>query len=148
MVTELSSRRRRLRFSLKFDSETLCNMIRQIVNLDYPGNFAAVYEAALKWATLWQRFKGVFEGIPLASEDARQLRNTHEMVKREERNMLLPLTPPPAQQVAEQLAMFEAGVLARMVATEPSAHPHADKYLLQFRSSRLFNRGNAWLEGG
>ena len=84
-------------------------MIRQIVNLDDPGNFAAVYEAALKWATLWQRFKGVFEGIPLASEDARQLRNTHEMVKREERNRRPPLTPPPAQQVAEQLAMFEAG---------------------------------------
>ncbi len=91
------------------DPDTLCNMVRQIAVLDDVEDFEVVYDAALNWPALWQRFRGVFEGVPLDSEDARQLRSTHEMVKGFEERKPPPVTPPPAQRISELLDIFDAG---------------------------------------
>ena len=89
--------------------DTLCSFIGAIARLDNDDSFAAVYEAALKWKALWQNFRGVFEGIPLASEDARQLRETHQMMESFREKRPPPVTPPPAERINELLALFDAG---------------------------------------
>jgi hypothetical protein len=90
------------------DPESLCNMIGFVAVLDDPEGFKAVYDAALDWPALWQSFRGVLEGIPLASEEARQLRNTHEMMKRFQESPP-PVTPPPSERITDLLGLFEAG---------------------------------------
>jgi hypothetical protein len=91
------------------DSDALCNMVGVVAVLDDQNDFKATYDAALNWTPLWQTFKGVFEGTPLASEDARQLRSAHAMMKRLEENNPPPLTPPPSQRITELLNLFDAG---------------------------------------
>lgn len=90
-------------------AETICNMVQATCRLDDADHFDRIYEAALKWPMLWERFKGVFEGVPLNSEDARRARETHEMMKELEGRKPPPLTPPPAERVASLLDRFESG---------------------------------------
>jgi hypothetical protein len=96
-------------FESGLDAETLCSMVEVTCHLDDADHFNGVYETALKWPTLWQRFKGVFEGVPLDSSDARQLRHTHEMMKDLEERKAPLLKPPPADRVAVLLDRFESG---------------------------------------
>jgi predicted NACHT family NTPase len=91
------------------DSDALCNMVRQVADIYNPDDFSAIFDAASKWPALWQSFRGVFEGIPLASEDARQLRSTHEMMKRLKEDRPPPLNSRPTEGIVEQLDMFDAG---------------------------------------
>jgi hypothetical protein len=96
-------------FEAGLDAEMLCNMVEITCDLDDRAQFNAVYEAALKWPVLWQRFRGGFEGVLLDSHDARQLRDTHRMMKELEESKPPPVTPPPAERVADLLNRFESG---------------------------------------
>ena len=66
----------------KLNPNFLCELIRQIANLDDENELNFVYAAALKWDALWQTYRAVFEGIPLDSEDPKLLRKNHEMMLR------------------------------------------------------------------
>jgi hypothetical protein len=90
-------------------AQSLISFIRQIANLEDQGDLSAVYTAALKWDSLWQTYRGVFEGIPIASEDAIRLRRYREQLLELEAKRRPPIAPVPKQLVAEQLASFEAG---------------------------------------
>jgi hypothetical protein len=94
---------------MALNADMVLAMIGAIVSLDDPPSFSAVYDAAARWPALWQMFRGVFEGIPLTSADARQMRDNFEMMKRFEERKPPPVTPPPAERVAELLDLFEAG---------------------------------------
>jgi hypothetical protein len=91
------------------NSETLCNMIEMAFDRDDQSHFQALYDAAVKWPPLWNHFKGVFEGVPLDSADAQQLRKTQQMLRELEDRRPPPVTPPPDQRVANLLNQFEAG---------------------------------------
>lgn len=91
------------------NSDSLCEMVAVIANFDDQAAFESLYAAAEKWPALWSKFRGVFEGIPLASADAQQLRQTQEMMERLKERKPEPVSPPPAQRIAEQLDRFEKG---------------------------------------
>lgn len=91
------------------DGATLCNMIEMTFDRDDPSHFEAIYEAALQWPLLWQHFRGVFEGVPLDSADAQMLRKNQEMMKEFEEQRPPPVSPPPAERIANLLTQFEAG---------------------------------------
>jgi hypothetical protein len=96
-------------FESGLDVEMLCNMVESTCDLGDRDHFNGVYEAGLKWPVLWQRFRGVFEGVPLDSEDARRLRDTHKMMKELEESKSPLVMPPPAERVADLLGRFESG---------------------------------------
>ncbi len=96
-------------FESGLHAETLCNMVEATWQPNDPDHFGGIYEAALKWPMLWQRFQGVFEGVPLDSEDARQARTIHKMTKEIDERKPQPVTPPPAERVADLLDRFELG---------------------------------------
>ena len=96
-------------FDSTLRAETVCNMVLSICNLYEANQFNRIYEAALTWPALWQRLKFVFEGVPLDSEDARRARKSHETMKEFEERKPPPLTPPPAERVANLLDRFESG---------------------------------------
>jgi len=98
-----------LAFESGLNAEMLCDMIETICHLHDADNFNGVYEAALKWPVLWQRFQGVFEGVLLDSEDAQRSRSTHKMEKELDGCKPPPVTPPPAERVAKLLDNFESG---------------------------------------
>lgn len=92
-----------------YSEETLCYLVEAVCSFTDPEQFERLYAAAEKWPMLWQRFIGVFEGVPLDSPECKQLRNTHfamESFKEKKRPVL---DPPPALRVANALAKFEAG---------------------------------------
>jgi predicted NACHT family NTPase len=91
------------------NGDALCSMVGMIANFDSTDQFAAIYRAALHWPALWQSFRGVFEGVPLDSEDARQARSVLAMTKTYEEKKPPPLTPPPAERVVNLLNLFDAG---------------------------------------
>jgi hypothetical protein len=91
------------------NGETLCNMIEMAFDRDDQSHFQALYDAALKWPPLWNHFRGVFEGVPLDSADAHQLRKNQRMLKELEDRRPPPVMPPPAERVAKLLNQFEAG---------------------------------------
>jgi hypothetical protein len=91
------------------NSETLCNMIEMTFDRDDPAHFDALYDAAVKWQPLWNHYRGVFEGVPLNSVDAQQLRQNQKMTNELKEKSPPPVTPPPAQRVANLLDQFEAG---------------------------------------
>lgn len=91
------------------NGETLCNMIEMAFDRDDQSHFQALYDAALKWPPLWSHFRGVFEGLPLDSADAHQLRKNQRMLKELEDRRPPPVTPPPAERVAKLLNQFAAG---------------------------------------
>jgi predicted NACHT family NTPase len=96
-------------FEAGLDAEMFCNMVEITCDLDDRDQFDGVYEAALKWPELWQRFRWAFEGVLLDSDDARQLRDTQRMMKELEENKPPPVTPPPAERVTDLLNRFESG---------------------------------------
>jgi hypothetical protein len=75
-------------FVSTLNAETVCNMIQATCHLYETNQFDSVSEAALKWSALWQRFKGIFEGVPMESEDARQARRTYENDERVRRKRI------------------------------------------------------------
>jgi hypothetical protein len=91
------------------DGVTLCNMIEMTFDREDPAHFEAIYEAALQWPLLWQQFRGVFEGVPLDSADAQMLRKNQKMMKEFEEQRPPPVSPPPAERIANLLTQFEAG---------------------------------------
>jgi hypothetical protein len=90
-------------------SETLCNMIEMTFDRDDPAHFDALYNGAIKWQPLWNHYRGVFEGVPLDSVDAKQLRQNLKMMNELRDKRPPPVTPPPAERVANLLDKFEAG---------------------------------------
>jgi hypothetical protein len=114
------------------DGETLCNMTKMTFDHDDAGHFEALYNAAVKWRLLWDHYQAVFEGVPLDSVDAHQARNTQKMMKELEEKRPPPITPPPAQRVANLLNQFEAGEwrawwqLNRELTLTPSSRVHGD----------------------
>lgn len=93
----------------ELNPETLCNMVRVVADFDDAECFNSVYEAASRWPALWHSFRGVFEGVLIASDDARQLRETHCKLKALEQNRPPLPTTPPAVRIAQLLDMFESG---------------------------------------
>ncbi len=97
--------------NLKTDEETLCNLIDALANPYDHDHFDKLYNAASNWKMLWQRYVMIFEGVPLASMEARQARETHNLMKQHERNIPPPLDPPPSDRVRARLDQYEAGDL-------------------------------------
>ena len=97
------------KYDASLDAESVCNMVRDVAVLDNPKDFAVVYDTALKWPALWQALKNAFEGIPLASEAARSLRHSHEMMERLKVDQVSKVTPSPVERIANELAKFDAG---------------------------------------
>jgi len=91
------------------DGETLCTMIEMTFDRDDASQFEALYDIAEKWRLLWDHYRGLFEGIPLDSVDAQQLRSNQRMMKEFQEKRPPPITPPPAQRVTNLLYRFEAG---------------------------------------
>ena len=96
------------------DEETLCNMVRSVVNPYDSANFELLFEAAQRWRRLWDQHKLWFEGVPLNSVEAEEARE-HERfrveMRRSERSERPALDPPPAQRVQDCLLRFESGEL-------------------------------------
>lgn len=91
------------------NGDTLCTMIEMAFDRDNPAQFEVLYDAALDWPPLWNHFRGVFEGVTLDSADAQTLRRNQQLMKELEGRKPPPVTPPPAERVAELLDKFEGG---------------------------------------
>jgi len=91
------------------NGETLCNMVEMTFDRDDPAHFEALYQSAATWRLLWDHYRGVFEGVPLDSVDAQQLRQNLKMMNELKEKRPPPVTPPPAERVANLLDQFEAG---------------------------------------
>jgi len=91
-------------------AESVCNLVESAANPYERADFEALYSAASQWPLLWERYKGMFEGVELNSVDAQQAKQIHLMTQKANTAPPPPLiTPPPTQRVAEQLAAFDAG---------------------------------------
>jgi hypothetical protein len=93
------------------DGHTLCTLIKSLADLNNAKHLDAIYETATKWSLLWQAFRYVFEGIPLGSLDAKQLRDSHKRTLEIESRVRPPIAPEPEKKVAEELKKFDEGDL-------------------------------------
>jgi hypothetical protein len=91
------------------NAPALCTLIRSIVDLYDPSQFDAVYEAAERWPLLWETFRFTFEGIPLESHDAQQLRRHFKAASERQKQSRPPIAPEPAIKIAEELDKFDNG---------------------------------------
>lgn len=92
-----------------YSEETLCFLIEAVASFLIPDHFERLYAAAEKWPLLYQRFVGVFEGVPLDSLEARQARDNQRQMESFKEKKRPVLSPPPADRVAAALAGFEGG---------------------------------------
>jgi hypothetical protein len=92
-----------------YSEETLCFLIEAVASFLNPDHFELLYAAAVKWPLLYQRFVGVFEGVPLDSLEAKQARDNQRQMESFKENKRPVLSPPPADRVAKALTGFEAG---------------------------------------
>ncbi|PIT00317.1 hypothetical protein TSA1_05715 [Bradyrhizobium nitroreducens] len=123
------------------NNDTLCSMIEMALDRDDPAQFEALYDAALNWPSLWDHFRVVFEGVALDSADAQALRRNERMMKELEGRKPPPVTPPPAERVADLLNQFEAGewrawwMLNRELTLTPTSTVYGDD--LEYSITRM-----------
>jgi hypothetical protein len=97
------------------NEQSLCDLIEAALNLNEPSHFEALYDIAMRWAPLHQRYEAVLDGILLDSSTADRLREHHRQLAELERELESikppPVDPPPAERVRLGLERFEAGHL-------------------------------------
>jgi len=91
------------------DEGSICNLIDETFKRQSDDDFEGLYNTAINWKMLWKRFDFIFEGVPLGSSEARQARETHNLMKQHERNMPPSLDPPPSERVRARLDQYESG---------------------------------------
>jgi hypothetical protein len=96
-------------FCTQLNANTVCSMIELIFQMENSAQFELLYDAAARWPLLWEHYRGLLEGIPLDSTDAKQARETHLLMERYKRDKPPTVTPPPAERVAALLDQFETG---------------------------------------
>jgi hypothetical protein len=82
-------------------------LIQAIFNPWEPSQFEALYDVAMRWTPLHQRYDHLLDGVPLNSRRAAEMRQYHEL--EHERLRPPPVDPPPAERVRMGLERFEAG---------------------------------------
>ena len=80
-----------------------------LINPYDPTHFESLYNAARRWSVLWKRYALIFEGVPLLSPEARQARETQNLLRQHEKNIPPPLDPPPADRIRARLEEYELG---------------------------------------
>jgi hypothetical protein len=93
------------------NEQFLCDLIEAAFNLDEPSHFEALYDIAMRWAPLHQRYKDILDGILLDSPTAHRLREHHRQLAELESLKAPPVDPPPAERVRLGLERFEGGHL-------------------------------------
>jgi hypothetical protein len=91
--------------------QSLCSLIEAVFNLWEPSHFELLYDIAICWPPLHQRFESLLDGIALDSPRAAQMGGHHQFTIEHERLRPSPIDPPPADRVRMSLERFEAGNL-------------------------------------
>ena len=91
--------------------QSLCSLIEAVFDPGEPSQFEALYDIAMSWQLLHQRYENLLDGIALDSPRATQMREYHELSIEHERRSPPLLDPPPADRVRMSLERFEAGDL-------------------------------------
>ena len=90
-------------------AEFLCTLISAVFDPWEPADLELVYDIAMAWLPLHQRYMGLLDGVPLDSADAAQMRSHHQSMLELNSNGPALLDPPPAERVCMDLDRFEAG---------------------------------------
>jgi hypothetical protein len=90
------------------NADSLCALIGSLFEWQAE-DFEILYEIAVAWAPLHEKYRGLLDGIPLASADAIQMRNNYLQLRELDRQRPQALDPPPAERVRMDLERFEAG---------------------------------------
>jgi hypothetical protein len=90
------------------NAASLCALIGSVFEWD-PVDFEILYDIAIAWEPLRQKYRGLLDGIPLDSADAVQMRNHHLQMLELNSHQPPMLDPPPAERVRMDLDRFEAG---------------------------------------
>jgi hypothetical protein len=93
------------------DEAALIEFIEMCLNLGDDAHFAMLYEAAERWPLLRSKYAMWFDGVPLDSSQAEQMRRYHEETNQFARQVRPKLDPPPEVRIADRLDRFEAGDL-------------------------------------
>jgi hypothetical protein len=91
------------------NEQSLCALIQVVCNLGEPSHFEALYEIAMRWEPLHQRYQELLDGIPLDSPAANRMREYHQFMVEMEGNRPPLVDPPPEERVRIGLERFEAG---------------------------------------
>jgi predicted NACHT family NTPase len=89
--------------------QSLCALIQAVFNPWEPSQFEALYDVAMRWPPLHQRYDYLLDGVPLDSPRAAEMRQYHELELEHERLRPAPVDPPPPERVRMGLERFEAG---------------------------------------
>lgn len=87
---------------------TLCNFVENVYGLGNGRDFEQLQSAAERWPLLYERYRFLFEGIPIDSPEARAARENHRLMQTFKQPKPL-LSPAPAERVADALSRFEGG---------------------------------------
>jgi hypothetical protein len=90
------------------NAASLCALIESVFEWD-PADFEILYEIAIAWEPLREKYKGLIDGILLDSADATQMRNHYLQLLELNSHRPPLLDPPPAERVRMDLDSFEAG---------------------------------------
>ena len=91
--------------------QSLCALIQAVFDPWEPPQFEALYDVAMRWPLLHQRYDHLLDGVPLNSPRAAEMRQYHELELEHHRLRPPPLDPPPADRVRMALETFQAGDL-------------------------------------
>jgi hypothetical protein len=95
----------------EINPESLFALIDVVFNPWEPSHFEALYDIAMRWMPLHQRYEALLDGVLLDSPTALRMREHHQLTIETENNGPPPVDPPPADRVRMDLERFEAGDL-------------------------------------
>ena len=84
------------------NAASLCALIESVFEWD-PADFEILYEIAIAWEPLNEKYKGLIDGILLDSADATQMRNHYLQLLELNSHRPPLLDPPPAERVRMDL---------------------------------------------
>ena len=91
------------------DERALCDFVQSVADFHDEAHFAALYDAAWHWPLLRSKYSGVFDGVPLNSSIAAELKKHNSWETDHVRSQRPKVDPPPTQRVRECLDRFDNG---------------------------------------
>jgi hypothetical protein len=120
--------------------EALCEFVQSAMDLSDQSHFAALYDAAEQWPLLRSKYAGFFDGVPLDSPMAAELKKHHSWATEHLRERPM-VEPPPDQRVRECLDRFDNGQVTAwwQMNLELTLEPNSTHYgsWLQYRITTL-----------
>jgi hypothetical protein len=91
------------------NSETVCNFVRSLFDPDDAAQFEVLFAAAERWPALRSQYAFWFDGVPLDSAEAAQLKAQQDQLRDLEMARPPPLVPDLTGQIEQRLADAERG---------------------------------------